>query len=552
MFSFKSIMLLLTAALSHGQSTDLSYLQSPKLMWETQVDGILDGNGVSTSPDDAITVVTQTSGKITAFDTHTGAKLWTYAPPRNGDYPLSCQGGGTFSTKGFEDFIVYSVVDNPNGPRDTFTRVVSLSFDGSVNWISAPLEGAAAGSPLASFDGRYVFLTHNSNVMQVGHFSVLDSFGATNETAVLPLYSEFNTTSAFSPPGIYHRPEEGYYDGGQGNTNDIVLWSHAPNPAEDRVGFGAAFVFQFPLGYVAPNQPVSIGRQSDQNPSGVDGFDANTGRRLFWIILGDQTRDWQAVSAPVLTNLGRSLYWSVSRSQFRAWVGQAGTSSARFNRGKTAGPQFSRGSPRYAACPNTPALSSSTTQPMVFAGTASTEFVKMNYLLDEEVVRNTTSFVSARAVVSPDDKFVYYTEFSGTLHQASTEDLEDTWNITNLGVLNGEFAMTKDGSMIIVGDVTGYVMAYQVASMPTPSPTASPTANPTAIPAPNHNQPRGSVRQQEQPRLSPLQTQPRSQHDPPFSCQCQRCRNSHYQRLIRPVYGPVSSLPGFLFLRFSH
>lgn len=352
-----------------------------------------------------------------------------------------------------------------------------------MNWISAPLEGEAAGSPLTSYDGRYVYLTHNSNAMSVGHFSVLDSLEASLSTPVLPLYSEFNVTNPFSPPGIFHNPEEGFYDGGQGNTNDVVIWGHAPNPLDTRAGDGASFVFQFPIGYGAPT--TSVGRQSDQDGEEEEG-PKDMSRRLFWMILGDRTKDWQAVSAPVLTNQGRSLYWSVSRSQFRAWVGSAGTNTARFNRGRTSSPEFERGSPRYAACPNTPALSSSTTEPMVFAGTASEQFVKMNYLMDEEtaLIRNTTSRVRARAIVSPDDEFVYFTEFSGVVHQASTVDLNDSWNVS-VGSLDGEIALTSDGSMLLVGDVTGNVHAYQVATRTSPAPTATPTKAPSLAPQSN-------------------------------------------------------------------
>jgi hypothetical protein len=348
-----------------------------------------------------------------------------------------------------------------------------------LNWISTPLEGAAAGSPVVSFNGRYVFLTHNSNILSVGHFSVLDTLDASTNTSVLPIYSEFNITYPFSPPGIYHNPAEGYYDGGQGNTNDLVIWSFAPKPLESQVGIGAAFIFQFPIGYVAPNEADS--RQADQD--GGDDFAS----RLFWIMLGDDVKDWQAISAPVLTNMGRSLYWSVSRSQFRGWVGSSSNNVARFNRGRTGGPTFGRGSPRYAACPNTPALSSSTTQPMVFAGSAANEFVKMDYLLKNEtyIVRNTTSKVSAKAIVSPDDKYVYFTEFTGVLHQASTEDLKDNWNLTSIGVQDGEFAMTSDGSMIIVGDVTGSVQAFQVAPLPAKAPTNAPSEQPTSLTPPN-------------------------------------------------------------------
>lgn len=467
-----ALLLLLSLVSGHALVSAIDHYDAPNLVWQTQTDVILDGNGVFISPDDSIAVVTQANGNLNAYDPFTGEELWKFVPPANDDKAVACNGGVTFSNDGYNDYLIYSVVDDPNGIT-SFTRVVSLGYDGTLNWISTPLEGAAAGSPLASFDGRYIYLTHNSNAMSVGHFSVLDSLDASLSTPVFPLYSEFNTTNPFSPPGIFHNPEEGFYDGGQGNTNDIVVWGHAPNPLENRVGFGSSFVFQFPIGYGSPS---SVLRQGEAANATKD-----MSRRLFWLILGDDIKDWQTESAPVLTNQGRSLYWSVTRSQFRAWVGSAGTNVARFNRGRTNSPEFERGSPRFAACPNTPALSSSTTEPMIFAGTAGNEFVKMDYLMDEDtaLIRNTTSKVRNRAIVSPDDQFVYFTEFSGVVHQASTVDLTDSWTLA-VGNLDGEFALSSDGSMLIVGDVTGNVHAYQVATRSTPYPTEAPSPAPSS------------------------------------------------------------------------
>ena len=354
--------------------------------------------------------------------------------------------------------------------RNNLRRVINLDLDGNVKWISTPLEGVAAGSPVTSLDGQHIYLTHNSNGESIGHFSVLDSFNAVEDQSVLPIYSEFNTTNPFSPPGIYHNPEEGYYDGGAGNTNDIVIWAHSKAPLDTTVGTGASFVFQFPIGYTSSS--TAEARQAGDGSG-----------RLFWTILGANPKNWQVESAPIITNGGRSLYWGVSRSQFRAWVGQAGSGFARFNRATTSKPAFTRGNPRYAAPPNTPALSSDPTQPMIFAGTAANEFVKMNYLMDRDtaLVQNTTSSVRARAIVSPDDQFVYYSEFSGVIHQARTDDLGDSWSITDFAALDSEFSLTSDGSLLIAGDSTGKVVAYQVKEAPTSEPTVS-TGAPTPAP----------------------------------------------------------------------
>lgn len=99
------------------QTGGLKYLEQPEVAWQAQADIILKGNGVFTSPDDKISVVTQSFGKITAFDTKNGTMLWSFTPPVNSGRPTSCQGGATFSMNGPSDYIVYSVVDEPNGIR---------------------------------------------------------------------------------------------------------------------------------------------------------------------------------------------------------------------------------------------------------------------------------------------------------------------------------------------------------------------------------------------------------------------------------------------------
>lgn len=101
----------------HGNALaqDIEYLATPELVWETQTSIILDGNGVFTSPNDRLSVVTQANGNLAAFNTFTGESLWTFTPPSNNGLPTSCQGGATFSGDGYNDYLIYSVVDDPNG-----------------------------------------------------------------------------------------------------------------------------------------------------------------------------------------------------------------------------------------------------------------------------------------------------------------------------------------------------------------------------------------------------------------------------------------------------
>lgn len=95
-----------------GVASALDYLAEPQLVWEAQTDALAEGNGVFTSLDDSISVVTQGNGNLDAFDPFTGTPLWTFTPPRGDDNkPTGCLGGAVFSTDG----ITYSVIDDPNG-----------------------------------------------------------------------------------------------------------------------------------------------------------------------------------------------------------------------------------------------------------------------------------------------------------------------------------------------------------------------------------------------------------------------------------------------------
>jgi hypothetical protein len=110
-------------------------------------------------------------------------------------------------------------------------RVVALDLNGNELWVSGALPGIAAGCPVISDDGTFVFLTHNSDFNTVGSFTTL--FAA--DGAVF--FSQSNATSPFAPVGIFHSPIEGNYDldAGRGNPNDFMMWSQAPNPNDSTV-----------------------------------------------------------------------------------------------------------------------------------------------------------------------------------------------------------------------------------------------------------------------------------------------------------------------------
>ena len=320
-------------------------------------------------------------------------------------------------------------------------------------WVSNPIEGVASGSPVISEDGNYVFLTHNSGNKTIGHFTILD--GPSGEI----FFSQENADAPFAPPGFHHAPAEGFYEGGENNRNDILVWSVQPKPEDLSVGPGSIFAFQFPIDFEGSNSTLKYN------------------------VLGDTVRDFQAIQKPVFANEGRSMYWGTSRSQFICWLGEEGRNRYRFNRGRTAAVGFSRGKPPMQAVFAPLAMTNSKEELYLFGGTASSEFVRLNANFSEELMVDTTALVTTEARLSPDDRYVYYVEFNGNIHQAGTEDLMDTW-VHDIHVpVEGDSALAKDGTVLYVGDVSGEIHALRVANHPTLAPSAAPSELPTMSPS---------------------------------------------------------------------
>jgi hypothetical protein len=318
---------------------------------------------------------------------------------------------------------------------------------------------------VTSFDGRHIYLTLNSAGKTVGHFSILDVnrlvLDATVPGTFLPLEPIFfatNATNPFSPIGIFKNPSEGYYDGGELNQNDMLVWAFDTAGGATAAGDGSMFGYQQPVGYA---------------------FD---GVGLEVLELGG-LRDWQASTAPVLTNSGRSLYWSNSRASARCWVGSADEDQNRFSRGRTNTASFSRGSPAYISAYASPALSSNAVTPMVYGPGAANEFFMTNTTLGDVLVITTDSLVYSPAKVSPDDAYVYYVSANGLLYQADATTLAQRWVFTISGRVEGDIAMNSAGTMLYVSTTAGDIYGFEIAQ--DLDNTFSPTAAPSTSSAPS-------------------------------------------------------------------
>ncbi len=349
----------------------------------------------------------------------------------------------------------------PSLSSQFISRVIALGMDGTELWISDPLEGIAQGDPQISSDGGYVFLTHNefdaSN--STGHFTILEAnvgevfyTGATADNR------------AFGPPGIYHMPIEGNYDPlvsgapvseGENNRNDFLMWSQTPNPSDVTIANGYLYGFQFPRDFTG-------------NTSGVAFFE-----------LGTEEVDFQSTTPPVITDEGLSAYWGVSRSSFRGWTDK------RFSRARSVAVGFERnidfaGEAVFAP----PALSNNGSDPIIFGGSASTQFIRMTADFATTVVVTTESYVYSKAHVDGQERAVYYVESNGNLHQADFVSLTDIWNYTVNFAVEGEMALTPNNDLLIIADKRGVITALEVAEiLATEPPSAFPSDMPSMAPS---------------------------------------------------------------------
>lgn len=123
----------------------------------------------------------------------------------------------------------------------------------------------------------------------VGYFSILDTNDLVDDEPLGAKHTQSNDTSPFSPIGVAHKPAEGYYDGGEGNTNDLFVWAFDTKGTATSAGDGQMFAYQMPT---SPD---------------LDGTFS-----MEYFLLGN-TNTFQASLAPEFTNFGRSMYWAVSR-----------------------------------------------------------------------------------------------------------------------------------------------------------------------------------------------------------------------------------------------
>lgn len=434
----------------------------PKPLWSATVPSANYGNECKIYGQDTVLICSGSDGSTIGItpngDSKGGKTLWKHIPKATTLSNTRSTSGVVFgSNPTIGNYVIHAVSEGNDFADPSYCVVYALSPDtGSVIWTSQALEGACSGTPVISGDGEYVFLTHN--LLIAGHFSILSA-----SKNGLPLYSQLDPNQPYAPPGIYFDPQEGYYPGGSGNSNDIVMWAYRPRSTETTVGSGLTMAFQFPIGFTGEATDLAITTLS--------------------------VVTWQTITAPRLFNMGYSMMWGVSRSEFRVWNGGLGDTQHRFDKAATNTATFPRGDPKGQASFAALELSSSATEPMAFGGAASSVFAAFDSKLDEMWRLNTTFPIYAEARISPDDATVYFVEQNGRVHSIDVLTGKERWSALLGGVATtSNFAQSKSGKFLYFNNQGGKLQAWQVADAPSPAPSSSPSgaeAEPSVSPTRN-------------------------------------------------------------------
>mmetsp|Transcript_7298 Transcript_7298/g.10676 ORF Transcript_7298/g.10676 Transcript_7298/m.10676 type:complete len:543 (+) Transcript_7298:179-1807(+) len=420
-----------------------------ELIWEAQTDPASQKNECAMYGDDELVICSTRPGNVFALRPNDGTTAWKHEPASSPDETIFSASGIAFGENPtIGKYMIHAVSEGFARFDPSSCVVYALNpINGEVLWNSEKLEGACSGTPVVSEDGVYVFVTHN--LVGSGTFTVLVA-----NLAGLPLLSKHDPNQPFSPPGIFHNPLEGYYQGGSGNRNDIVVWAYQPKIDEVGVGTSSVFVFQLPIGF-----------QGEPNDLRVR-------------ILNGVT--WQTQTAPRIFNQGYSMNFAVTKNSYRSWNGDFGDTVNRFDKRASKSVEFVRGDPKSQAPFAALEMSSDSSAPMFFGGTAAPIFVAFDSRLEEMWSINVTFPVHAEARVSPDDETVYFVERNGKVHAIDVETGDTRWEVSLGGIpVVSNFGQSKSGKFLYFNDQSGTVKALQVADGPSPAPSAFPSISPS-------------------------------------------------------------------------
>jgi len=442
------------------------------------------GNGVALTPDETAILATTQSGGIYKIGAFSGDIMANYTAPPYDNSIVSCNSKPVVADYENNQYIAYAVSDNRNSLQ-AMTRIVAVTLDLELKWISPPFAGNPTGSPFIGQDGKYIYITTNTNFTTLGNFAVIQDMGDSAEIVL----EQADTLGPFAPLGGFAGPAAGNYRGGladgplEANTNDMILFTHTfldddaeVNPARD-----VLYGFQFPRGYT--------GVSSGADPG------------AYFELRGRPEELFVSIAPPMMFNDGFSAYIPAAKSTLS---GLHPFEDEGLNRGSFNDRHFTanferlneRGNAKpWAAMWTTPVKSSDPVEPIIFGSSASYEVYRIpadfrNNPDNLKTVVTTNTLVKIDVQVAFDTYVYYIEQDDGLVHQANFNNLSDKKTYTNIVdgdviEFTGQSALRSDGSVLYVPDGTGSIVALQVAELvETASPTMMPSASPTTSPAP--------------------------------------------------------------------
>jgi hypothetical protein len=282
-----------------------------------------------------------------------------------------------------------------------------------------------------SFDDKYVFVTHNR--LTNGTFTILDASNG------VVFFQSADLQQLLSPPGIFFSPSQGNYEGGEGNTHDLVVYANRPSLNDEEVTVGSAtYAFQFPIGFTGAKVGVNVKTLLNHS-------------------------DFQTYTPPLITNQGNSMFWGVSRSKVNGWMGIGFDRDAG---GNNIG--YGRGDP-----PSLPILSEITmgmkvVSPNLYTGTAGSAFAAISTVGDSMTPLwniSTSSPIYAKSHVTTHNgsELVFFIEELGKAYLLEGNTGKQIWSfMASDGRVLGNFAMNLQGTTVYFGDSNGKLTAWQI------------------------------------------------------------------------------------------
>lgn len=463
-----------TASVAPTAEPKIAYPQSPPRKWSRNLGfQTRKNNAVAVSPDGGLLYVTSSDGTLEILYASDGTTRKKHVPVVHASgWTTECQSGVSFgkSATTTTEFAVYAVEDVPPSPvPDDFegqSRVHAISHpNNDLLWTSPPLPGVVSGTPVVTSDGRYVYLTRNTDsflAMPEGHFTVLNADDGTVHYTESATANHANDTMPYGPLTIVHDPAGGHYQGGEFNRQDLAIWHTSSDGGEAK--FGHTRIFQLPPYY---------------NPDALVPPSLSTERM--------DDKQWSVSTKPTLTGDGTKGFFGATRGELKGWVARKYSNNADWSRELT---------PLNPDLPRTPIPVSPVLHPdetILYVPSPTTTFYALN-VTDGSTLWSAggTSLYSAEPKMSTnvlDDRIYLVQKTRGVVQARDARNGTLHWQIfcgtytfdvTCSDDVLSEFALSDDGHNLYYIAANGDVAALAVSYGPknTPAPTDYPTRMP--------------------------------------------------------------------------